>query len=77
MYGETGSLTSPEFPASSQNQTDCEWIIVVPRERVVTVNFAFINIDDPGDCIRNYLIIYNGPGSSSALIGPYCGMVGF
>ncbi|XP_061441668.1 cubilin [Rhineura floridana] len=74
LYGETGSLTSPGYPASYQNQTDCEWTIKAPQGRVITVIFAFISIDDPGDCTSNYLKLYNGPDSSHTSIGPYCGM---
>lgn len=75
LYGETGSFASPGYPASYQNQTDCEWTIKAPQGRAVTVNFAFISIDDPGDCSINYLKLYNGPDSSHASMGPYCGMV--
>ncbi|KAJ6666688.1 hypothetical protein lerEdw1_020412 [Lerista edwardsae] len=74
LYGEAGSLASPEYPASYKNQTDCEWMVQAPKGRVVTINFAFISIDDPGDCIANYLILYNGPNSTYASTGPYCGM---
>ncbi|KAF7245952.1 Cubilin [Varanus komodoensis] len=74
LYGETGSLASPEYPASYPNQTDCEWTIEAPKGKVVTVNFDFISIDDPGDCTSNYLKLYNGPDSSYAPIGPYCGL---
>ncbi|XP_066485218.1 cubilin [Tiliqua scincoides] len=74
LYGESGSLASPEYPASYNNQTDCEWMVKAPKGRVVTINFAFISIDDPGDCIANYLILYNGPNSTFAPTGPYCGM---
>ncbi|XP_067326675.1 cubilin [Anolis sagrei] len=73
LYGETGSLASPEFPASYPNHTDCEWTINAPKGRAVTVHFAFISIDDPGDCINNYLKLYNGPDNSYPLIGHYCG----
>ncbi|KAK9396207.1 cubilin [Crotalus adamanteus] len=74
LYGESGSVASPEYPVSYQNQTDCEWIIKAPQGRIVTVNFAYINIDDPGDCTSNYLKLYNGPDSSYPSIGPYCGL---
>ncbi|XP_060104406.1 cubilin [Heteronotia binoei] len=73
LYGEAGSLTSPEYPASYPNQTDCEWIIKAPKGRIVTINFIFISTEDPGDCTRNYLILYNGPDSSHPQTGPYCG----
>ncbi|XP_063003684.1 cubilin [Elgaria multicarinata webbii] len=74
LYGETGSLASPEYPGSYPNRTDCEWTVEAPKGRVVTVNFAFISIDDPGDCTSNYLKLYNGPDTSYTPIGPYCGL---
>uniref|UniRef100_A0A8C0J8V6 Cubilin n=1 Tax=Chelonoidis abingdonii TaxID=106734 RepID=A0A8C0J8V6_CHEAB len=74
LYGNTGSFASPDYPATYQNNTDCEWIIIAPKGRIVTVNFVFISIDDPGDCTRNYLILYNGPDASYPPTGPYCGM---
>ncbi|KAM8810851.1 cubilin [Eudromia elegans] len=74
LYGSTGSFTSPGYPATYQNNTDCAWTITVPTGPTVTVNFDFINIDDPGDCSSNYLILYSGPDASYPSIGPYCGM---
>uniref|UniRef100_A0A8C3I7Z9 Cubilin n=1 Tax=Chrysemys picta bellii TaxID=8478 RepID=A0A8C3I7Z9_CHRPI len=74
LYGNTGSFASPDYPATYQNNTDCEWIIIAPKGRIVTVNFVFISIDDPGDCTRSYLILYNGPDASYPPTGPYCGM---
>uniref|UniRef100_A0A8C8BEW9 Cubilin n=1 Tax=Otus sunia TaxID=257818 RepID=A0A8C8BEW9_9STRI len=74
LYGSTGSFASPSYPATYHNNTDCEWVITVPKGRIVTVNFDFISIDDPGDCSSNYLILYNGPDASYAPAGPYCGM---
>ncbi|XP_013797015.2 cubilin [Apteryx mantelli] len=74
LYGSTGSFASPSYPATYQNNTDCVWTIIVPKGRIVTVNFDFIRIDDPGDCSSNYLILYNGPDASYPPTGPYCGM---
>ncbi|NXG01683.1 CUBN protein, partial [Sakesphorus luctuosus] len=73
LYGTTGSFASPSYPATYHNNTDCEWAITVPKGRIVTVNFDFISIDDPGDCSSNYLILYNGPDASYPSAGPYCG----
>ncbi|XP_029444624.1 cubilin [Rhinatrema bivittatum] len=73
LYGEHGSFTSPEYPGTYSNKTDCEWNIVAPMGRIVTVNFASISIDDPGDCTNNYLTLYNVPNSNSPAAGPYCG----
>ncbi|NWR74432.1 CUBN protein, partial [Centropus unirufus] len=74
LYGSAGSFASPGYPATYPNNTDCEWAITVPRGRIVTVNFDFISIDDPGDCSSNYLVLHKGPDASFPQAGPYCGM---
>uniref|UniRef100_A0ACB8FV66 Uncharacterized protein n=1 Tax=Sphaerodactylus townsendi TaxID=933632 RepID=A0ACB8FV66_9SAUR len=63
------------LPGLHHQATDCEWIIKAPKGRTVTINFVFISIEDPGDCTRNYLILYNGPDHRHPQIGPYCGML--
>ncbi|XP_067869413.1 cubilin isoform X2 [Heterodontus francisci] len=73
LFGSSGSFYSPNYPATYSNNTDCEWIIVAPVGRVVTIDFILFNINGPGDCIKNYLRLYDGPDSSSPSIGPYCG----
>ncbi|KAI1888819.1 hypothetical protein AGOR_G00172680 [Albula goreensis] len=73
LYGDHGSFTSPNFPGTYANGTHCEWGIRAPVGRVVTVTFAQISIDDPGDCQSNYLKLYDGPDASGPPVGPYCG----
>ncbi|XP_034025114.1 cubilin [Thalassophryne amazonica] len=73
LFGDHGSFASPNYPDTYSNGTQCEWLITAPRWRVVTVTFAQIHIDDPGDCQNNFLKLYDGPDSSSQPVGPYCG----
>uniref|UniRef100_A0A671XF39 Cubilin n=1 Tax=Sparus aurata TaxID=8175 RepID=A0A671XF39_SPAAU len=73
LYGEHGSFSSPNYPGSYPNGTHCEWDIKAPRGRVVTITFAQISIDDPGDCQNNFLKLFDGPDTSSQPVGPYCG----
>ncbi|ELK28521.1 Cubilin [Myotis davidii] len=73
LYGDHGSFTSPGYPGTYPNHTHCEWAITAPAGRLVTVNFYFISIDDPGDCVQNYLLLYDGPDVNSPSSGPYCG----
>ncbi|XP_008147050.2 cubilin [Eptesicus fuscus] len=73
LYGDHGSFTSPGYPGTYPNNTHCEWAIIAPAGRLVTVSFYFISIDDPGDCVQNYLILYDGPDVNSPSSGPYCG----
>nr|DBA25188.1 TPA: hypothetical protein GDO54_012746 [Pyxicephalus adspersus] len=74
LFGDNGSFTSPEFPDTYSNNTDCEWTIVAPIGRPVQIHLASFTINDPGDCINNYLIFYDGPSSSALLIRTFCGL---
>ncbi|XP_054878715.1 cubilin isoform X1 [Poeciliopsis prolifica] len=74
LYGDHGSFSSPNFPGSYLNNTHCEWSIKAPRNHVVTITFAQFSIDDPGNCQSNFLKLYDGPDTSSAPVGPYCGV---
>ncbi|XP_077347020.1 cubilin isoform X1 [Lithobates pipiens] len=76
LFGDHGSFTSPDYPGTYSNNTDCEWTIVVPMRRAVGINLAAFSIDDLGDCANNYLKFYNGPSSSSPLIRTFCGLDG-
>ncbi|KAF6371602.1 cubilin [Rhinolophus ferrumequinum] len=73
LYGESGSFTSPGYPGTYPNHTHCEWTIIAPAGRLITVSFYFISIDDPGDCVQNYLILHDGPNVNYPSSGPYCG----
>ncbi|XP_001377380.2 cubilin [Monodelphis domestica] len=73
LYGDAGSVTSPGYPGTYGNNTHCEWTLTAPAGRTLTVTFYFVSIDDPGNCIQNYLIVYDGPDASSPSSGPYCG----
>ncbi|KAI4575387.1 hypothetical protein MJG53_011590 [Ovis ammon polii x Ovis aries] len=75
LYGDSGSVTSPGYPGTYPNNTHCEWAILAPAGRPVTVSFYFISIDDPGECVQNYLLLYDGPDANSPSSGPYCGAV--
>uniref|UniRef100_A0A3Q4HHJ3 Cubilin (intrinsic factor-cobalamin receptor) n=1 Tax=Neolamprologus brichardi TaxID=32507 RepID=A0A3Q4HHJ3_NEOBR len=73
LFGDQGSFASPNYPGTYPNNTHCEWSIMAPRGRVVTITFNQISIDDPGDCQNNFLKLYDGPDTSSQFVGPYCG----
>ncbi|XP_042541866.1 cubilin [Dipodomys spectabilis] len=73
LYGDAGLLTSPGFPSTYPNNTHCEWTVFAPSGRPLTISFDPVIIDDPGNCIQNYLILYNGPDVNSPPFGPYCG----
>lgn len=75
LFSDNGILTNPGYPGSYSNNTHCEWTIVAPSGRPVNIRFPFVNINPPGDCAHNYLVLYNGPDDSSPPFGTYCGTV--
>ncbi len=42
-------------------------------EAILTVDFTEFNIEDETNCDYDYLSIYNGSSTASALVGTYCG----
>jgi hypothetical protein len=75
LLGNEGILANPGFPDSYPNNTHCEWTIVAPSGRPLSVGFPFLSIDSPGGCDQNYLILFNGPDANSPPFGPFCGIV--
>ncbi|XP_072010324.1 cubilin [Engystomops pustulosus] len=76
LFGDHGSFTSPEYPASYGNNTDCEWKVAAPSGRTISLGFPAFTIDDPGNCEKNYLRIYDGPDAASTLLRTLCGSDG-
>lgn len=74
LLGNEGILANPGFPDSYPNNTHCEWTIVAPSGRPLSVGFPFLSIDSPGGCDQNYLILFNGPDANSPPFGPFCGI---
>ncbi|XP_032741095.1 cubilin-like [Rattus rattus] len=74
LLGDEGIFTNPGFPGSYPNNTHCEWTIVAPSGRPVSVGFPFLSIDSSGGCDQNYLIVFNGPDANSPPFGPLCGI---
>ncbi|XP_049633697.1 cubilin [Suncus etruscus] len=73
LLGDSGSVASPGYPGPYPNHTHCEWSVVAPAGRPITVHFAFVSIDDPGDCAQNYLLLHDGPNAQAPSSGPFCG----
>ncbi|XP_031795774.1 cubilin [Sarcophilus harrisii] len=73
LYGDSGSLTSPGYPDTYENNTHCEWTVTGSAGKILVLSFSFFSIYDPGECIQNYLILYDGPDSNSPSTGPFCG----
>ncbi|XP_041486764.1 cubilin isoform X1 [Microtus oregoni] len=73
LLDDSGLLTSPGYPNNYPNKTHCEWTIIAPSGRPLSVSFSVFIINPPRDCADNYLTLYNGPDASSPPFGTYCG----
>jgi hypothetical protein len=81
IIGETPSATCAAIfldnggnVANYSNMTDYTTTLIAPTANTfVKVNFAEFQVEYSQDCIYDYLKIFNGPTTSSPLIGMYCG----
>ncbi|CAH1775425.1 unnamed protein product [Owenia fusiformis] len=71
----SGSLTSPGYPGNYPHDKTCEWLITVPKRRVVKLKFSDFNMEAHSSCQSDYLAVYDGPDSGARLHGRYCGAV--
>uniref|UniRef100_UPI00358EC556 fibronectin-like isoform X1 n=1 Tax=Myxine glutinosa TaxID=7769 RepID=UPI00358EC556 len=50
-----GSLVSPGFPFSYQNNMDCVWDVRAPDGQVVVLNVVNLHLEDPYNCRNDWL----------------------
>ncbi|KAK9890452.1 hypothetical protein WA026_010538 [Henosepilachna vigintioctopunctata] len=70
IKGERGSFTSPGYPTKYKKHLECAWVIHLPEEHQIKLNFVSLNLGD--DCEKSYITIYNGKYSTSPRIGRFC-----
>ncbi|XP_077137707.1 embryonic protein UVS.2-like [Ranitomeya variabilis] len=69
----TGVITSPRYPASYPASAECAWVIIAPDGFAVSLNVTEFNVEYKKTCTFDYLLVFNGPVTTSPLIGRYCG----
>lgn len=67
-----GHLKYP-LPGSMEENTRCGWVITTNRSKVLNITFINFTMEDSFGCQLNGIDIYDGPDSSSHLIGRFCG----
>lgn len=73
LTGNTGVLTSPNYPSNYPNNQDCDWIISAPEGQQIMLNFTDFSLEADSLCTYDYVSIRNGGYESSPLVGTYCG----
>nr|CAA09096.1 hypothetical protein [Mus musculus] len=63
LLGNEGILTNPGFPDSYPNNTHCEWTILAPSGKALSVGFPFLSINLQVAVNKNYSSLH-GPNST-------------
>ncbi|KAK6327211.1 hypothetical protein J4Q44_G00028560 [Coregonus suidteri] len=67
VTGSSGFILSPNFPLPYPHSKDCDWLIAVHSDYVISLAFISFSIEPNYD----FLYIYDGPDSNSHLIGSF------
>lgn len=69
----TGTLQSPSYPQNYDHSRICEWRITVQEGYSVNLYFLDLDIEVSGNCIYDFVAVYNGLEDDAPLIDKYCG----
>ncbi|XP_024411108.2 CUB and zona pellucida-like domain-containing protein 1 [Desmodus rotundus] len=70
-----GSFTSPNYPNSHPEMAYCVWHIQVEEGYKIKLNFKEIFLEVDEHCRFDFIAVYDGPSTTSGLIGQVCGRV--
>lgn len=73
-----GSIYSPDYSPITQypSNTNCKWTITAQTGRIIKLTFKIFDLEPASPisgCTLDYVRVHNGLGSSSSVIGVYCG----
>ncbi|XP_078578599.1 plasminogen-like [Branchiostoma floridae x Branchiostoma japonicum] len=72
--GESGVITSMNYPANYDNNAACDWQIIVPEGKTVSVSFETFSVESHTSCGYDYVAMWDGVDDATATyIGRYCG----
>ncbi|XP_064190205.1 cubilin [Anguilla rostrata] len=68
-----GIIISPNWPNNYAHNRQCVYIIRLPPNEVVSLNFTHMELESHSGCAFDYVEVRDGMAETSALIGKYCG----
>ncbi|KAF6018837.1 CUBN [Bugula neritina] len=68
-----GTVISPNYPNHYDHTAECDWIITVPQNARIALNFTDFQLESSSTCAYDYLEIYDGPDDTSDSFGRFCG----
>uniref|UniRef100_A0AAY4DQP8 CUB and Sushi multiple domains 2 n=1 Tax=Denticeps clupeoides TaxID=299321 RepID=A0AAY4DQP8_9TELE len=69
LTGPSGLILSPEYPEPYPHGRECDWLVSVTPDYIISLNFNQFSLEPSYD----FLHIYDGPDSLSPLLGSFYG----
>ena len=73
LMATTGVIRSPVLNGKYPANQNCTWQISLPTGVAVQLKFGFIDLEQAGNCAKDYVEIRNGIAPDSPVLGTYCG----
>lgn len=64
LSGESGTITSPDYPNSYPSNADCTWEIIVKPSKIILIEFKDMDIEDDSKCSYDKLLVQEKYGVS-------------
>ncbi|XP_030058297.1 embryonic protein UVS.2-like [Microcaecilia unicolor] len=75
LTANPGTFSSPNYPAYYPPNLDCSYIITAPAGYKVSLKVTDFVLQWERNCPYDSISIYDGPNTSSRLLGTYCGIM--
>ncbi|CAH1989272.1 unnamed protein product [Acanthoscelides obtectus] len=72
LRGNSGSITSPNYPDIYPKNTKCEWLIEVAYGYSIEIEFQELEVETEPSCIYDHVKIYNGMDNTYTLLTTVC-----
>ncbi|XP_070174131.1 cubilin-like [Littorina saxatilis] len=70
---KSGFIMSKNYPSNYPSNTECEWLITLPVNHPVILNFMDFDVESSGSCRYDYVDIHDGPNSGFNQLAHLCG----
>ncbi|OWK03088.1 CUBN [Cervus elaphus hippelaphus] len=73
QIGDSGVISSPNYPAAYDSLTHCSWLLEAPQGHTINLTFRDFDIEAHENCAWDSITVRNGGSPGSPIIGHYCG----
>ncbi|XP_055601686.1 cubilin homolog [Uranotaenia lowii] len=70
IFGNSLKNITRPYLGNTKGPLDCAWYLDYPENTLINIEFVNFNLNQ--SCEDEYLLIYNGPSTTSPLLGTFC-----